>query len=277
MHKNRIFRLGMLLLVFWLASCKNGDATKSDIVLEGVTAEDSQRFEKSSVKEFSWQEGLCDYTGYYQSDKYSEKQIDDTYFLVFGYNSVTSSDVDATLDSPANYTVAYIDSSLKKLESNYSEAIKKIQSLEVVPTPFWQEHKELTVLQLRELCQLEKLTLEAHLNPKLLAGTTYSENCKDYVNALTSEDTTVLLATWRKLTDYNKSKNGYPEMVERKYQEQLKSADKLLLARIDLMTYGWWNCANRQRKYVKGFNQEGRMTREFEKLFDRVAESNCEE
>ncbi|NEM99729.1 hypothetical protein [Pontibacter burrus] len=277
---SKLLSTNLFLLAFWFVSCQNRNAANTNVVLEGTNTEEeqeAQHAERTYLREFAWQEGLCDYTGYYQSGKYTERQIADTYFLVFGYNSVTSSNTDATLDEPEYYTVAYIENSLKELENNYSKAIKKLQSLDVVPAPFWQEHIKLSILQLEELYQLEKLTLEAHLNPKLLIGTAYSKQCIEYINGLTSEDTTHLLDSWRKLIEYNKSINGYPEGVERRYQENLRSADRLLLARIDLMTYGWWNCANRQRKYVKGFNQEGQMTKEFKKLFDQVVESNCEE
>ncbi|MBC5773735.1 hypothetical protein H8S95_06650 [Pontibacter sp. KCTC 32443] len=277
----RLSTISMLFFAFCFYSCQNKEATNSAIGLDEASIEveqlENNHIEESSLKEFSWQEGLCDYRGYYNSSEFTEKQIEDTYFLIFGYNSVTTSDTDATLDKPEYYTVTYIENSLKKLESDYSKAIQKLQSLDVVPTAFWQQHRELSILQLKELHQLEKLTLEAHLNPKLLVNTTYSSECVDYVNALTSEDTTVLLDSWKKLVDSNKLKNGYPEGLEQKYQEQLKSSDKLLFARIDLMTYGWWNCANHQRKYVDGFNQEGQMTEEFDKLFDRVVESNCED
>jgi hypothetical protein len=277
----RFFKTSSLLLVLgFVVSCENKDIRNSNIVSEEPTTEEkllAQKAEDSTINKFEWQEGLCDYTGYYQNNKVSEKQVKDTYFLIFEHNSALTSDTDATLDKPEYYSVAYIENSLRKLDNNYNTAIKKIQSLDVIPSKFWQEHKKKSVLQLEELHQLERLTLKAHLNPKLLIGTHYSNKCIDYVNALTSGDTTVLLDAWKKLNENNKLNNGYPEMVELKYQEQLKSNDRLLFARINLMTYGWWNCANRQRKYVDGFNQGGQVTKEFDKLFDRVVVSNCVE
>lgn len=227
-------------------------------------------------KKFEWQSELCDHVGFYEPDGFSEKQLKDTYFLLFVYNSVTALNTDVTLDNPEYYTAQYIQDSLKKLEQEYLEATQKLKTLDVVPTQFWRKHKELSLLQLKEVYKLEKLTLEAHLNPALLKNTPLSDECVNYVDALITEDTTVLLAEWKKLVEVKKSKSGTPEKLEQEYQIQSNSTDRLLFAKIDLMTYGWWNCANRQRKYLDGFNKEGQMTMEFQNLFNKI-ESNCEE
>lgn len=269
-----------LVLLFLFVSCQSREVASTDTVLSAAASENESERELTesdlSIKKFEWQSELCENTGFYELGKFSEKQLMDTYFLLYGHNSVTALNTDATLDKPEYYNVSYIENSLKKLEEEYLIAAQRLKKLDLVPSQFWLEHKELSLLELEELYKLKKLALESHLNPALLKHTTYSDGCRDYVNALISEDTTELLNAWKKHVELKKSNNGAPEKLEQEYQRQLESNDRLLFARIDLMNYGWWNCANRQRKFVDSFNQEGQMTREFDRLFIRV-ESECDE
>ncbi|GHA63681.1 hypothetical protein [Pontibacter akesuensis] len=279
--KNKFIQFSSsLVFIFLFASCQNREVSSTDTVLSVAVSENESDREltesDTSAKKFEWQFGLCENTGFYETGKFSEKQLRDTYFLLFEYNSVTALNTDATLDEPEYYNANYIGNSLKKLEQEYLVAVQKLKKLDLVPTQFWLKHKELSLLQLEELYKLKKLALEAHLNPTLLEGTPNSDKCRRYISALISEDTTELLNAWKKHVELKKSNNGAPEKLEQEYQRQLETTDRLLFARIDLMNYGWWNCANNQRKYVDGFNQEGQMTKEFDRLFIKV-ESECDE
>jgi len=278
--KLKLIRYGSsIALLFLLTFCQSNEAASTGPEMGEAGPEEDNTDKKSSAStpnRFEWQSDLCDHMGYYQPGKFSERQLKDTYFLFYGHNSVTALNTEITLDLPEYYNASYIESSLKKLDNEYLEAVQRLKNLDVIPSPFWKEHKELSLLQLEELYQLQKLTLKAHLNPALLETSNYASGCRDYVNALTSKDTTELLNAWKKHVELKKSNNGVPEKLEQEYQRQLASSDRLLFARIDLMNYGWWNCANRQRKYVDGFDQEGQMTKEFHQLFDRV-ETVCDE
>jgi hypothetical protein len=58
-----------------------------------------------------------------------------------------------------------------------------------------------------------------------------------------------------------------------KYNEKYNSKDRLIYAKIELMTYGWWNCSNSQ---IKRINNDGTMEKEFNKLFIHI-ETECDE
>lgn len=262
--------------VVWLillVSCQAKDIPKSKSVnLSNLTDTLSQ----SSKEEFVWESIMCENKGYFETEKFTEKQLQDTYFLWYGYNSATILDVDVTLDKPEFISLEYIDATSRKLDEEYTKAINKLRKLDVVTIPFWLEYKDLSLQELEELYKLKKLTIEAHKSPVLLLNTRYSSKCKNYVEALAGEDSVALLREWRNLVDILKSNNGFPEGIERQYQQKLSSPERLLHAKIQLLTYGWWNCANSQRKYVDGFNQNGQMEKEFGKLFLKV-ESECDE
>jgi hypothetical protein len=56
----------------------------------------------------------------------------------------------------------------------------------------------------------------------------------------------------------------------------MASPDRLKFARVEVMSFGWWNCANEFIKYDQGDNGPAR-EREFRKLFMRVRNLGCDE
>lgn len=83
-----------------------------------------------------------------------------------------------------------------------------------------------------------------------------------------------LLALWLEINRESRRKNLSPENVRNIYERQFNSPDKLLYARIEVMTYGWWNCAN---DFIEYDQDDDRYQREFKKLFTRVKTIGCDE
>ena len=68
-------------------------------------------------------------------------------------------------------------------------------------------------------------------------------------------------------------KNGAPDVFWKRHNKLLTSDDKLLYAKLDLLGYGWNNCAN---NYVFHTDTSLEYENEFEKLFIKVT-SECDE
>ena len=49
-----------------------------------------------------------------------------------------------------------------------------------------------------------------------------------------------------------------------RYNEKYNSKDRLIHAKIELMTFGWWNCANHE---IKRVNEDGTTEEEFNEKF----------
>lgn len=62
--------------------------------------------------------------------------------------------------------------------------------------------------------------------------------------------------------------------MQRIFEEQYASPDRMKFALVEVMTFGWWNCANKAIKYV---DYDGSQEREFRKLFIRVKTISCDE
>jgi hypothetical protein len=232
--------------------------------------------ELAGLKKFEWQNEMCESWGYYDPGTYTEQQLRDTYFLWFQFNSVTSFESDVTLDHPELFTHAYISSTSQKLDADYKRTSEKLKTLDVIPIQPWFELQQLAIRHFDELYELKKLTIESHLDSTLLLNNPYTSPCSSYAEALAAADSTVLLDTWRQVVELMKSNNGIPENIERKYQAKLNSPERMLHARIDVMTFGWWNCANRQRKYIDGIHGGRNWEAEFIKLFVKTG-NDCED
>lgn len=268
----------VLMFVLLLSSCQNqgSEVASLDHIHSETTAQQDAEAELAGLKKFAWQTEMCESWGYYDPNTYTEQQLRDTYFLWFEFNSVTSFDADVTLDYPELFNHAYISSTSQKLDDDYKRTSEKLKKLDIIPAQPWLDLQQLAIKHFDELYELKKLTIEAHLDSTLLLDTPYTNACNSYAEALASADSTLLLNTWRQVVELKKSTNGIPENVERKYQEKLNSPDKMLHARIDVMTFGWWNCANRQRKYIDGIHGDRNLQAAFIKLFVKVGD-DCED
>jgi hypothetical protein len=83
-----------------------------------------------------------------------------------------------------------------------------------------------------------------------------------------------LLVAWRKVNEDSRARNADPDRLRRIFDEQNASPDRLKFARVEVMMFGWWNCANALIPYVE---QDGTPEREFRKLFVRVRTIRCDE
>ena len=59
-----------------------------------------------------------------------------------------------------------------------------------------------------------------------------------------------MFEAWLALHEIKKSKNNNPEKLERKFLEQMNSLERMEYARLELMKFGWWNCANQTVQHL---------------------------
>ncbi|RAK63906.1 hypothetical protein [Hymenobacter edaphi] len=223
---------------------------------------------------FSWEDDACRYHGYFRAGQYTQQQLHDSYQLVtFPYATAAYQESIWELEQLAPDS---INTRLQRLETQHRQERAALQALQVVPLPYWQRLKKLRQQEEAEMYQLRKLTLQAYFQPELLRQAPRAGRCQRYVQALASADTLQLLQAWRELVEAQKKNNGAPEHLEAKYQQQFASAEHLRYARLELMLFGWWNCANEQRQYVAVADEQQPWVA-FEKLFGKVTRFDCED
>lgn len=253
----------VVLLLFF--SCS--DKKEQIIEEETITEVDSIKDDSKNEKVFTWNTELCTNEGKYDSQKYTEAELEATYKLWWKSSSYLSLTVLPKNDED------FIETNIETLDKEYKVALERIETLKIVNEPYWIELKKKKIRGLNESYELKKLAIKAFADPKALIGNRFTAPCQEYAEALSSMDDELLLSTWKKMVEKQMEKNGSPEMVLSKFNRQNESSDRLIYARNQVMTYGWWNCANH---VIYHFEDDGTPEKEFNKLFNTI-KSECDE
>lgn len=215
---------------------------------------------------YEWDSDACHFTGYFNARQYSKAQLDNTWELLFGSAALAT---DATPFQPADIEKLSLDT----LKAEYTRRIAHYRAMRVVPRPQWLKLKKLKIQEMEDDYRAKKLTIAAFANPAVLLATAYAGDCKKYARGLAAQNDSLILQDWKRLAEERKQLNGIPEAYLAQFNAQYQSDDRLLYAKIDLLTYGWWNCANNSIRRVEVTEK---MYSQFEKLFVNIA-SECDD
>ncbi|MGE8554597.1 MAG: hypothetical protein ACN6OB_11770 [Chryseobacterium jejuense] len=218
---------------------------------------------------FNFGTELCDNKGYFDSNKYSRKELEDTYKLWFELSG-------SLLDTPFVNNLKDLneirdnkDQILAKLDKDFAEKKAQIMNLKVINTPYWQRIKQKSYEELVQSYEIEKIQIIAYSDPSILLK---NNRCPNFSKALNSTDEQ-MFAEWKKLREGMSKNNSDPQRIINQFNEQLNSSDKRDYALIDLITFGWGNCANDK---IQRVSRDEKMNNEFNALFIKV-DSECDE
>jgi hypothetical protein len=256
----------LLLSSILLFSCSDKPKKQTEEKEEKETTQISGNTKSGKTAIFKWDTELCSNTGEYDSEKYTEEELKNTHDT-WGMHS------GAYLSTNTNPTSAADAEKLtRELTAEYNER-KASYNQKVISNPYWEKVKADRIHELEDTYELKKIAIEAYSNPSVLLNNRFSKNCTEYAKALISNDTILLLKTWNNLAEKQKKNNGSPEKFMERHLEKYNSKDRIQNARQEIMTYGWWNCANAE---VYRVDDDGTMEKEFNKLFTNVT-FECDE
>jgi hypothetical protein len=255
-------RIYLILVVCSFQFCTSPTVTsdKNNIKQSTVAAD--------TLASYTWTDELCEYTGKYDPKTYSLELIRNTYQLWSSYAGKTLEN-GRSVFKPAD--IAQLD--LKALANEYTEKKAGLEKLKVIDAPFWNTLKKQLLQQLDDEYELDKIEMQAFEDPSVLLNNRFSKACERFSTALNSTDTSVLFSTWKSFVEELKAKNGSPEAYMERFYEKYNSPERLVYAKIDLLTFGWGNCANEIAFHVIN---DGKAAETFEKLFTNV-KRECEE
>jgi hypothetical protein len=258
-----------ILFCLILVSCTKHNKQQEATTLNAETLENKSKEEQYSTtsnnqNEFKWSYTLCYYTGNYDANKFTNKQLENT--LKYLVNS------DGTSVSVIIFTASDLnDYKRENVKLEFDDRLRKLKTLEFVKTPFFEKIKEKRIQEVERTKLLTLMKLDAYTNAEVLRNDKYSnKQCAEYANALIAGGQTLL--DLRKKMAEEASKAGNEIAMER-YLEETKTNNELLLARIYVIAMGWWNCVNNSIDRVDEYDahQNG-----FLKLFDSVS-FECDE
>lgn len=210
---------------------------------------------QAQTKVLQFEDALCTYKGYYDSKKYTKKQLLDTYALF----------------SDAHYVSD--EGSLAEVRARYEAAIQGVKALQPVQTPYFKELQAATVRYLEETYALKQVEKTAKTAPeKLITAVKSGTKAHTYAVAL-NKGGNALLTAYESLVKEKMKNNAKPENLWREYQNNIRQANKLDLAFKEVLVYGWWNNAN---ELVHHINYDGTQFKKFMQLFSKV-DSDCDE
>lgn len=215
---------------------------------------------------YTWDTQMCHNTGRYNPQRYTKEELDNVCKLLFG--GVVFS-TDKTVFKPSDIGKLNLDS----LTAEYTRLIQQYRSMRVVPQPMWLTLKKQAIQEIEEEYRARKVYFEAFANPDVLLTAPMPGDCKQYILSLASHNDSLTLKEWRSLNEEQLKANGAPKSLMQRFNQEYNSADQLLYARINLLTYGWWNCVNGSIRRVEPTEK---MFQQFNRLFTGV-KSDCGE
>ncbi|WP_160135891.1 hypothetical protein [Chryseobacterium sp. c4a] len=268
----RIAIISILLLSF--LSCKKENQstpsiTSMDTIQGSAPKADTVTTIQPKQEIFNFGTELCDNKGYFDSNKYSKKELEDTYKLWFELSG-------SLLDTPFVNNLKDLheirnnkDQVLAKLDKDFGEKKAQIMNLKVVNIPYWKDIQKKSYEELVQSYEMEKIQIIAYSDPSILLK---NNTCPNFSKALNSTDEQ-MFSEWKKLRESMSKNNSDPQRIINQFNEQLNSADKRDYAIIDLITFGWGNCANNK---VHRVSRDEKMNNEFNALFIKI-DSECDE
>lgn len=266
----RIVIAFILFLAFLSCKKENKPSDKATIATDTVSLKaDTLSTVPPKEEIFNFVTELCDNKGYFDSQKYTREEIEGTYKLWFELSG-------SLLDTPSVFNLRGLqeirdnkDQILAKLDKDFAEKKKLIQNLKIVNIPYWQNVKKVQYEALVQRYEMEKIRIAAYSDPSILLK---NNTCQNFAKALHSSDEQ-MVEEWRKLREEASKNNVDPERIMSEFNDHLNSPDKKDYAIIDLITFGWGNCANGK---IKRVSIDEKMSKAFYSLFLRT-DSECDE
>lgn len=223
---------------------------------------------QAQTKKLRWSDFTCDYEGTFNARKYSEAKMKDTAELV----SITGLPLETDATAFDYAEIAKLN--VAALDREYELKHDRLKNLDIVNVPYFQALRQKKLKELEQFYGLARTTMLAYQKPSVISDYRRADACVlKYAAPLTAggED---LLGIWRVVNEESRKKNSDPQRVERIFNERMNSADREKFARLEVMAFGWWNCANEFIEYV---DDDGAADKEFKKLFTRVKTLSCDE
>jgi len=225
----------------------------------------------SQIAEYTWSDETCTYKSTFDSTKYTRQNIKDCYKIAY-FGDLRFS------ETPSIHKLSDLQRlDTTKMNKDYHLKLQRLQNLELPNNSIWIKFKDSLTLQLQQEYELSKVAYEAYMtsNYKVLKNLDYNDldSCMSYYQkALIGSDNQILEA-WEKLTNYQASRNGSPERVWQKYKTMKSMINWREHAEVQIMTFGWWNCAV---KHITRFDN-WKHYKKFQGLLIKTKELDCEE
>mgnify|MGYP001420022703 CR=1 FL=1 len=183
-----------------------------------------------------WETEFCTHIGTFDKSKYSKEQLRGAFKLWFT-NSSHQINTRYVVFNAKEYYNFDSKGQLLMLEKEYAGKKAVYAVIKIPPGRIWKDLLQNRIKDLDETYELSKLSLKAHSDPSILLKNRFAQHCPQYIEALASEDTELLMAAWQRLKA-EKDTGSYSESSFNKYKNSLSPKMRIAAARTDLLTFG---------------------------------------
>ena len=215
---------------------------------------------------YTWNDELCSCQGTFDSTKISREQLDNTFTYLWWSTGILT-------EATAWDKYDLVGLNAGELQRECNAKLNELKNKKFINTPFWHKLLLARISEIESICQLKRITILAYKNPQVLKEYPQAYSlCREYTDALI-EGNHKLMTTWKKLHESSVGNNMSVEKTQKEFDKMFNSADSLFYARLEVMMFGWWNCANSLIPYV--FHTE-KISSEFKKIFKKY-DCDCNE
>ncbi|KMQ65226.1 hypothetical protein ACM46_11945 [Chryseobacterium angstadtii] len=223
---------------------------------------------------YTYQTFNCDNKGYFDAGKYKKEEIDGVYQLLYQFNG-------ALFDNHTVFKLSDVDDVrknkniyLQQLEKQYQEKKKELYGIQVINLPEWKNLHQETIRIFENEYQLKKEDLIAYSDPASLKNSQFYGTCKEYIDAVSSPDKQKMYTLWKNFVETKSKNNASPQSVIDKFNAQFNDPRKDDYALIQLVGFGFYNCAN--ESFRPDPNDEGTLYEKFDQIFAKLKQ-DCDE
>ncbi|REC74467.1 hypothetical protein DRF60_17615 [Chryseobacterium elymi] len=228
----------------------------------------------SNLVLYSYQTFNCDNKGYFDPRKYKKEEIDGVFKLLYTFSGVSFDNHTVFKLSDLEDIRKNKNTYLQQLDKQYQEKKNQLYNLKVINLPEWKKLHQETIRSFEGEYQLKKEELKAYSDPASLKNSKFYTTCKEYIDAVSSSDKQKMYAVWKNFVEAKSKDNADPQSVIDKFNAQFNDPKKDDYALIQLIGFGFYNCAN--GSFRPDPNDEGALYEKFDKIFTKLKQ-DCDE
>lgn len=227
---------------------------------------------KSPLVLYSYQTFGCDVQGYFDPSKYKKEEIDGTYKLISPITLPPFSSL--IVFNPTKFDLVRTNSAqlLQQAEKEYLMRKKELEEFKIINLPIWKNEREEALQLLENEYQLYTTLLKGYANPQSLQNSKFYNTCKEYADAMTTNDKQKMYSVWKSLFEPKKGEETYSGTADA-FNAKWNDPRKDDYAIIDLMN-AFNNCANHSFRTKP--DEENTVFTTFEKVFVKL-KRDCDE
>lgn len=212
---------------------------------------------------FDWYEGSCLMNGVIDGTKANYQQVQNVHYTLIQASELSQPYLAYQLKDTAYLKV-------KNIQFECANFQKELEQMEYPEGEYWIKIKKARMANIQEQCLLREKAILALTQPKALKGTPYCKECSRYVSALDKGGKT-LTDLWKEMHEKEVAEASDAAPIKQAFEKSWNSPDRELIARIEVLRYGWWNCVVQNQK---SWLNENQYHVEFKKLMSSV-KSDC--